>query len=249
MKTPEKVRDIVHELSRSLQIPVSVKTRIGVDHLDSFEFLAKFVETVSAGGCDHFIIHARKAWLKGVSTQRNRSVPSLDYDRVVQLAKHFPDLKFTINGGITSLEEAAHFLDRKSESIHTPLFHGTMMGRAIANNPVLLASADKFIFGARAAPATAATRLSVLENYLAYLTRVAPDALRRKSHICGADVLRPITSLTLGITHARKLRSTTDYLLHAALKGTRTLSAADLIVEAIEKCGPELQQALAWPIV
>lgn len=111
MRDPELVRDIVRDVGRASGLPVSVKTRIGVDADDSYNFLKTFVETVSSGGCRHFIIHARKAWLMGVNPKRNRSVPPLQYDRVFQLCEDFPDISFTLNGGVKDLVQVRSLLE------------------------------------------------------------------------------------------------------------------------------------------
>merc|ERR1712080_19222 len=111
MKKPERVRDCMRSLSSVVQIPVTVKCRLGVDDLDSPEFTADFVRTVAEAGVKHFIIHARKCLLKGLTPEQNRKIPPLMYDRVLRLCTEFPDLTFTLNGGITTLEEVRSILE------------------------------------------------------------------------------------------------------------------------------------------
>eukprot|EP00914_Ancora_sagittata_P011335 GHVO01022042.1.p1 GENE.GHVO01022042.1~~GHVO01022042.1.p1 ORF type:complete len:218 (-),score=27.12 GHVO01022042.1:169-822(-) len=104
MKDPDRARDIVHAMTRRVQIPVSVKCRVGVDDYDSDEALRNFVEAVSVGGASRVIIHARKAILNGLDTKANRTVPPLQYERAEHVARQFPDLQFSVNGGIRTLE-------------------------------------------------------------------------------------------------------------------------------------------------
>ena len=137
MKTPEVITDCVKAMQDAVSIPVTVKTRIGVDDLDSFEYSKKIVDAVYETGSRHIILHARKAWLNGLSPKENRSVPPLDYERVYQLRSLYPDLKVTINGGILTIE------DCKKQLEHVD---GAMLGRAIMDNPYLLAFVDKEIY-------------------------------------------------------------------------------------------------------
>ncbi|NJC99173.1 tRNA dihydrouridine(20/20a) synthase DusA [Candidatus Erwinia dacicola] len=139
MGEAQLVADGIKAMRDKVSIPVTVKTRIGIDDLDSYEFLCDFIRTVSEqGGCDSFIIHARKAWLSGLSSKENREIPPLDYPRVYQLKRDFPHLTLAINGGVKTLEEA-----------RTHLLHldGVMMGREAYQNPDLLAQVDRQIFG------------------------------------------------------------------------------------------------------
>lgn len=139
MAEAEQVAQCVAAMKAQVTIPVTVKTRIGIDHQDSYEFLTHFVRTVAEqGGCEHFIIHARKAWLSGLSPKENREIPPLDYPRVYQLKQDFPQLMIAINGGINSLDEAQTHLEQVD---------GVMLGRAIYQNPYLLAEVDQHIFG------------------------------------------------------------------------------------------------------
>ncbi|MDC0612362.1 tRNA dihydrouridine(20/20a) synthase DusA [Vibrio sp.] len=133
------VADCVSAMKNVVDIPVTVKTRIGIDDQDSYEFLADFIETVSEkGGCEQFTIHARKAWLNGLSPKENREIPPLDYPRVYQLKQDFPHLMMSMNGGIKSLEEAQE---------HLKFVDGVMVGREAYQNPYILAEVDQRVFG------------------------------------------------------------------------------------------------------
>jgi tRNA-dihydrouridine synthase A len=138
MAEPELVAECVAAMRSAVAIPVTVKTRLGIDEHDSYEFLSDFVRKVAEAGCEVFILHARKAWLQGLSPKENRDVPPLDYERAYQIKQDFPQLHIDINGGIHSLEEVQS---------HLRHVDGVMMGRAIYHNPYLLAEADAVIFG------------------------------------------------------------------------------------------------------
>ncbi|MCO4798996.1 MAG: tRNA dihydrouridine(20/20a) synthase DusA [Colwelliaceae bacterium] len=138
MADPNLVADCVSSMKNAVNIPITVKSRIGVDDQDSYEFLHKFIDTVKPAGCEHFIIHARKAWLSGLSPKQNREVPPLDYDRVYQIKKDFSELKISINGGIKTFEET---------NDHLQNIDGVMIGREIYQNPYMLTQADNLIWG------------------------------------------------------------------------------------------------------
>lgn len=137
MAEPQLVADCLHEMQQAVDIPVTVKHRIGIDRSDSYELLTAFVDTVKQSGCKTFIVHARKAWLDGLSPKQNRDVPPLRYDVVHQLKQDHAELEIIINGGINTLAEAEQQLQHVD---------GVMMGRAIYNNPWLLNDADPLLF-------------------------------------------------------------------------------------------------------
>ncbi|MEZ9651324.1 tRNA dihydrouridine(20/20a) synthase DusA [Vibrio lentus] len=139
MAEPELVADCVSAMKEVTDIPITVKTRIGIDDQDSYEFLTKFVSTVSEkGGCEQFTIHARKAWLSGLSPKENREIPPLDYDRAYKIKKDFSDLVIAVNGGITTLEQTKEHLQH---------LDGVMIGREAYHSPFILAEVDQQIFG------------------------------------------------------------------------------------------------------
>lgn len=138
MAQPQQVADCVAAMSQASSLPVTVKHRIGIDQQDSYPELATFVATVAAAGCRQFSVHARKAWLQGLSPKENRTVPPLRYDLVAQLKQDFPELVIEINGGILTLAEVRSHLEHVD---------AVMIGRAAYDNPYLFAEADRLITG------------------------------------------------------------------------------------------------------
>ncbi|ELE2167750.1 tRNA dihydrouridine(20/20a) synthase DusA [Vibrio fluvialis] len=139
MAEPDLVAQCVAAMKEVVDIPVTVKTRIGIDDQDSYEFLTNFVTLVSEkGGCEQFTIHARKAWLSGLSPKENREIPPLDYPRAYQLKQDFPHLTIAVNGGVKTLAEAKEHLQH---------LDGVMIGREAYQSPYLLAEVDQQIFG------------------------------------------------------------------------------------------------------
>ncbi|MCU5772628.1 tRNA dihydrouridine(20/20a) synthase DusA [Erwiniaceae bacterium BAC15a-03b] len=139
MGEAQLVADCIKAMRDVVSIPVTVKNRIGIDEQDSYAFLCDFIGTVATqGGCEMFIIHARKAWLSGLSPKENREIPPLDYDRVYQLKRDFPQLTMALNGGVKTLAEAQQHLQH---------LDGVMMGREAYQNPGILAQVDRELFG------------------------------------------------------------------------------------------------------
>jgi tRNA-dihydrouridine synthase A len=157
MLQPERVAECIAAMGNATKLPVTIKHRIGVDESDSYEELVKFVEIVSQAGCQRFSVHARKAWLQGLSPKENREVPPLRYDLVHQLKRDFPHLSIEINGGFTTLEQAKTQL----QSVDA-----VMIGRAIYDNPYLLALADSEIYGENTPPPS---RHQIVANMLPYI--------------------------------------------------------------------------------
>lgn len=133
MAEPEIVADLVKHMQAAVDIPVTVKHRIGIDDFDSYEFMVDFVEKVAAAGCQRFIVHARTAWLQGLSPKQNREIPPLRYEDVYRLKQDFSQLEIEINGGIETLEDI---------QAHLQYIDGVMIGRAFYHNPYLLAEAN-----------------------------------------------------------------------------------------------------------
>ena len=139
MAEPQLVADCIAAMKEVVDVPVTVKTRIGIDDQDSYEFLTDFVSIVSEkGGCEQFTIHARKAWLSGLSPKENREIPPLNYPRAYQLKKDFSHLTIAVNGGVKTLEETKE---------HLKHLDGVMVGREAYQNPYILAEVDQQIFG------------------------------------------------------------------------------------------------------
>lgn len=157
MKEPQLVADCVAAMRAATPLAVTVKHRIGVDECDSYQELAAFVTTVAAAGCEHFIVHARKAWLQGLSPKQNREIPPLNYPMVAALVADFPALGFTLNGGIDSVAAANGALER---------FAGVMIGREAYANPYLLAQLAAPLYG-QPLP----TRRQVVEAMTDYIER------------------------------------------------------------------------------
>ena len=137
MAQPARVADCVKAMQDAVTIPVTVKTRIGIDDSDDYQFLQDFVSIVADAGCEQFIIHARKAWLKGLSPKENREIPPLNYPRVQQLKREFPQLNICINGGIKTLQQAKEQLQ---------YLDGVMVGREAYTNPLLLSEVDALMY-------------------------------------------------------------------------------------------------------
>lgn len=141
MAKADLVADCVKAMQDKVSIPVTVKTRIGIDDMDSYDFLYDFIQKVHQAGCKDFTIHARKAWLSGLSPKQNREIPPLDYQRVYQLKKDFPQLWISINGGVKTLEEIQQHLQHVD---------GVMVGREAYQNPSLLGYIDQSLFDPQA---------------------------------------------------------------------------------------------------
>lgn len=159
MTEPELVADAVSTMSNAVDIPVSVKSRIGVDEMDSYAEFAHFIHSIEATGCQTYIIHARKAWLKGLSPRQNREIPPLKYDYVHRLKKENPALEIIINGGLNSVGEIKTQLQ---------FVDGVMIGRAVCNNPYLLAQANLDIFNDHTIHNT---RHEIIEKYSDYIEK------------------------------------------------------------------------------
>ena len=177
MAEPELVAECVAAMKSSVSIPVTVKSRIGIDDMDSYEELADFISIVSSAGCSSFILHARIAILKGLSPKQNREVPPLNYQRVYDIKQNFPDLEIIINGGIKNLAEAHE---------HLKYVDGVMLGREAYQHPYILSSVDQEFFNEQA---QIPGRLNILNHFLPYVA----EELRK------GTALRHITRHILGL--------------------------------------------------
>ncbi|EDX73038.1 TIM-barrel protein, yjbN family [Coleofasciculus chthonoplastes PCC 7420] len=166
MAQPERVARGVEAMIKAVTIPVTVKHRIGIDECDRYEDMANFVRIVSEAGCQHFSVHARKAWLQGLSPKENRTVPPLRYSDVHRLKQEFPQLFIEINGGFTSLEQVQEQLK---------FVDAVMIGRAAYDNPYLFAQADCQIFEEECIPPT---RHQVAEGMLDYIDHWVAKGLK-----------------------------------------------------------------------
>jgi len=161
MGEPNLVAEGVAAMRAAVKIPITVKTRIGIDHQDSWEFFLNFVETVAQTGCDTFIIHARKAWLQGLSPRENREKPPLHYDTVRRLKQAHPEWNISVNGGVKSLADVEAFLQGPDA------LDGVMVGREAYENPWFLAEADARIFDG--GPCAYSSQKDLLEAFIPYL--------------------------------------------------------------------------------
>ena len=214
MGKPELVADCVAAMRASVEIPVTVKCRIGIDDLDSYEHFHHFIRTVSAAGCHVFYVHARAAWLQGLSPKENREIPPLKYHYVESIQKEFPDLTFILNGGINSSEEALS---------HLKTFPGVMMGRAIYKDPFLLTDIEAAVFGL-----DAPDRWEVIDQYVEY-GKSQQDPVRH--------VLKHLLSLFANQPGARQYRR---YLSENMNQGSASF---DMVYDAMDVAGmtrPEL---------
>ena len=158
MKEPDLVSECINEMINSCNIPVTAKTRIGIDDIEDFNYLNEFILKLKEAGCKTFIIHARKAILKGLSPKQNLNIPKLNYEMVYKVKKENPDLEIIINGGITKIEEIKN---------HLEICNGVMIGRAIYQNPYFLVDIEKEIFNVKDHP----SREEVAEKLLIYLEK------------------------------------------------------------------------------
>ncbi len=213
MAEAELVASCIKAMRDVVSIPVTVKTRIGIDDQDSYQFLCDFIGTVAEkGGCDSFTLHARKAWLSGLSPKQNREIPPLDYPRVYQLKRDFPQLRMGINGGVKTLEEA---------KIHLQYVDGVMMGREAYQNPGLLAQVDNQIFGAATAVPDAAEVVRAMYPYI--------EAELSQGTYLG-HITRHMLGLFQGVPGARQWRRHLSENAHKAGADVRVVEQALALV-------------------
>ena len=228
MKDKNLVADCFKAMQDAVSIPVSIKCRIGVDEFDSWEFFTDFVQTIRDAGCRVFIVHARKAWLQGLSPKENREVPPLHYDFVHRLKAEMPDLNISINGGIKTLDQVEEQLQD---------LDGVMVGREAYENPWFLHDADERIFNDLrpasndpadiiADKARPATRKALLQAYLPYVEKQTAEG-------CPATILvRHLYGLFTGLPGARKFR---QMLSNNAPRAAQFGGAAALIRQAMDQ--------------
>lgn len=228
MAEPGLVAECVAAMRSAVTIPVTVKHRIGIDDRDSYEQLVDFVGTVAEAGCATFIVHARKAWLQGLSPKENREVPPLKYGVVRQLKQDFPDLTIVINGGFLTLARAEEQLRPMGGPHPNPLsaregatLDGVMIGRAAYQNPWLLAEADERIFGE---PARGLTRHQVVRELLPFIER------ERAKDVYLSRITRHILGLFQGQRGARAWRRYLSENAHKPGSGPEVVEQALALV-------------------
>jgi tRNA-dihydrouridine synthase A len=208
MAEPERVADSVASMRAAVGIPVTVKTRTGIDDLDRYDDLVRFTGLMEAAGADKLIVHARKAWLQGLSPKRNREVPPLDYGRVYRLKADFPQLPIHLNGGVTSLTQAQD---------HLTHVDGVMIGREAYHNPYLLAHVDRrFHDPAAPVPGRAEVVRGMLPYIESWLQRGVP--LNR--------ITRHMLGLFHGVPGARRWRRMLSEGAHRPDNGAELLERA-----------------------
>ena len=211
MKNAAITADCVAAMRDAVDLPVTVKHRIGVDDYDSYDFLCQFVGTLSEAGCNTFVVHARKAWLKGLSPKQNREVPELNYDRVYQLKRDFPDAEIIINGGITTLKQSIEHLNH---------LDGVMMGREAYTNPYILATVDQDIYGANH---PVKSREKIAEQFLDYIDNEMSKGTKLHA------MTRHILGLFHGMPGARLFRR---HISENAYKPTATIDVLTTALKA-----------------
>ncbi|PKI02463.1 tRNA dihydrouridine(20/20a) synthase DusA [Glaciecola sp. 33A] len=211
MAMPETVAECVSAMQSAISIPVTVKCRIGIDDMDDYEGLSRFVSVVAESGCEHFIVHARKAWLQGLSPKENRDIPPLNYQRVYDLKNEFSQLQISINGGITTLEDSQQ---------HLQLIDGVMMGREIYSNPYILSNVDSLLYGDTG---VAITREAVVAKMTAYIK----DQVAQGSKVW--HIARHVLGLFQGQAGGRIWRR------YLSQNGTQKNVSTDLLLHAYEQ--------------
>ena len=188
MKQPQLVADIVEHLVKVTSLPLSIKSRIGVDDYDNYEFLHDFIDQTSSAGCDHFIIHARKAILKGLNPKENRTIPPLDYARVRQIKNDFNNLRVEVNGEINTIEKIQSKLKN---------FDGVMIGRESYKNPFFLAEVQDHFFKNK----TKLSKYDFMIKMIDYIEREAESGA--SVHL----ITRHMTQLFKGTAGAKEWRN------------------------------------------
>lgn len=208
MAEPDLVARCIEAMARAVPLPVTVKHRLAIDEMDEAETVFRFVTTLRDAGCKRFIVHARKAWLKGLSPKENREIPPLRYELVHALKDRFPDLDLTLNGGIRSLDAAAE---------HLPPLDGVMIGRAAYEDPWILADADARFFGDGPGPAN---RAAVVQAMLPYIDRRLGEGVPLKA------ITRHMLTLYRGQPGGRAWRRYLSEVAHRPGAGPEVVEAA-----------------------
>ncbi len=214
MARPQLVADCVKAMLDACEIPVTVKHRIGIDHMESYQELVDFVAPIAAVGCEVFIVHARKAWLQGLSPKENREIPPLNYPWVYRLKNDFPELSIVINGGIQTLQECTEHLQRVD---------GVMIGREAYQNPWMLAEVDSRLYGL---DNPARSRDDVMEDLLPYVERQLAGGTQLN------HVTRHILGLYQGVPGARKFRRYLSENAYKKAAGVEVLLQAFSLVKS-----------------
>ncbi len=220
MAEPELVARCVDAMRQAVDLPVTVKHRIGIDRHEDYGFMRDFVGTLAKAGCNTFIVHARNAWLKGLSPKENREIPPLRYDLVFRLKREFPDLEIVLNGGITSFDEVERILRE---------LDGVMWGREAYHNPYKLAEVGRRVYGQTTVPRSRSEIVSLMVDYS---RRYLAEDRRPRPQL--RHVVRHMLGLYTGCPGARTWRRT--------LSDPRRLAQND--VALIEEAHREVSEAI-----
>lgn len=210
MAYPQLVAECLATMQRDVSIPVTVKHRLGIDDMDSYEELHQFVATVKESGCTTFIIHARKAILKGLSPKENRDVPPLKYDWVYRIKQAFPELEIIINGGVKTLQECQEHLQH---------LDGVMVGREAYQNPYMMAEVDA-LYGKSLTPTN---RFEIMQRMLPYIEQQLSEGV----------YLGHISRHLLGLFHGQ--RGGRQFRRYISENAHRPGAGIDVIKQAVEK--------------
>jgi tRNA-dihydrouridine synthase A len=213
MAEPELVARCIDAMKRAVSIPVTVKCRIGIDDQDPEVALDRLARAVVAAGCDALIVHARKAWLNGLSPKENRDIPPLDYDRVYRLKRALPDVPVIVNGGVLSIEEA---------KAHLAHVDGVMLGRAAYQEPWRLLSVDSDIFGEAAPHATMQEAFEAMMPYI-------------EAQLARGTRLHAMTRHFVGAFHA--VPGARAFRRHLAEQGVKPGAGVEVLRDAIARVG------------
>ncbi len=208
MAEPELVAENITAMRDAVDIPVTVKNRIAIDEMDEYEGLHRFIDVVSKAGCDTFIVHARKAWLKGLSPKQNRDIPPLNYALVYQIKREFSDVEIIINGGIKTIEDTQE---------HLKQVDGVMMGREVYHNPFVLAHVDEKLYKR---DAQKNSQFEILDNYIEYIEEQLKEGVYLK------HMSRHLLGLFSGQAGAKAWRRYISENAHKANAGAEVIRQA-----------------------
>ncbi len=208
MAEPDLVAECVAAMTAAVQVPVTVKSRTGIDHQEDYEQFAGFIEAVAGAGCETFIVHARKAWLQGLSPKQNRDIPPLKYDWVYRIKRDYPHLEILLNGGVQDLRQV---------DLHLQQIDGVMIGRQAYHDPYLLAEVDRRLYSDNHA---VPSRAEVVQRLLPYVEQQLSQGAQLK------HISRHILGLFQGVPGAKAWRRHLSQHAHVAGAGPEVIEAA-----------------------
>jgi tRNA-dihydrouridine synthase A len=207
MAEPALVAECITTMQAATRVPVTVKCRIGIDDMESYDLFEHFIEMVAGAGCDTFIVHARKAWLQGLSPKQNREIPPLRYDFVYRLKRQHPRLSIVLNGGVSSMEQV---------SLHLEHVDGVMLGREAYHNPYVLAGADE-LYGVTS---ERRSREDIARQYMEYIDEQIAQGVQAQ------QMIRHVLGLFKSQSGSRQWKRHLSERAHAAEAGSHTLAEA-----------------------